>query len=185
MCVVSGPVIQLIGGSYFNFLRPAESEFFIEDIAHSLSMLCRFTGHTTHFYSVAQHSVGVSDIIPYPLAMYGLLHEVAEAFLNDISTPLKALLPEYVALEHSIETAVLDRFGIPRSYYTPHKLPSVRLADLTMLATEKRDLLPMSDHEWGVLDGIKPLFPTIVPLSPPDAKKAFLDRFYYLLGRAA
>lgn len=203
---VSGPIIQLIGGSYFNFLHPEESEFFIEDIAHSLSQQCRFTGHTTSFYSIAQHSVGVSRIVPYPLAMYGLLHDAVEFVVGDMSSPLKSILPGYQDIESTCERVILDRFGIPREYYTPHKLPSVRIADLTMLATERRDLLPhhsglmtLTDTEteekyeewakpacpWGVLDGIQPLFPTIIPLAPADAKQAFLSRFHYLLGRAA
>lgn len=160
--------------SYFNFDDPASSDFTIEDIAHALSHICRFTGHTRAFYSVAQHSVMVSHLVPPQLALQGLLHDAAEAFIGDVTTPLKRMLPDYKAIEKRVEVAVLARFGLPAELD-----PRVKLADLTMLATEKRDLMPaaIDPTGWHILEGIAPLPGRIEPWSSFEAYEQFLGLF--------
>jgi 5'-deoxynucleotidase YfbR-like HD superfamily hydrolase len=81
--------IQTYSGIKMHPLSPTEEEISIEDIAHALSNLCRFTGHCNKFYSVAQHSVLVSVYSPRDYAMWGLLHDASEAYLNDIARPIK------------------------------------------------------------------------------------------------
>lgn len=164
--------IQLRSGFYFDLTSPESSVFSVDDIAHGLSHLCRFTGHTRTFYSVAQHSVLVSMIVPPALAMLGLMHDAAEAIVGDVAQPLKALLPEYKAIEQRVERAVLQRLGLP--HVMP---PEIKTADLRMLATERRDLLPSCNFCWSILDGIEPVAQRIKPWPPERARRLFLARY--------
>ncbi len=176
---IVGPTILLHGGTYFDFLDPENSEFTIDDIAHALSMLCRFNGQCGRFYSIAEHSVYVSRFVPPELAFAGLMHDAAEAFIGDVSRPLKDLLPEYRAIERHVEAAVLGRFGLPATMH-----PAVKEIDIAMLATEQRQLMRNRD-DWDYTRGRKPLPVTIAGWSPEEAKDAFLARFSDLSGRAA
>ena len=171
------PDILTTEGTYFNFCYPEENQYSVESIAHALSHVCRFAGHTREFYSVAQHSVMVSYIVPPEHALAGLLHDAAEAFVGDVARPLKELLLEYKRIERAVETAVLKRFGIT------HIPDCVKRADLVMLATEQRDLMPHHDDEWSLIIGVTPLAMEIIPLPPAQAKAAFLERFIELTER--
>lgn len=162
-------------GSYFNFLSPYTCDIDIESIAHALSHICRFTGHTRQFYSVAQHSVMVSLIVPPELAFAGLLHDAAEAYIGDVSKPLKTILPDYAAIESNVEKAIFTYFEIGEDAYHD----DVKRADMIMLLTEMRDLMPAADDRWHI-DGIKPRAEKLVPLDAYSAKRMFLQRFNHL-----
>jgi uncharacterized protein len=106
-----GPTIRLHSGALFDFLNPEASKFTIEDIAHGLSNICRYAGQCSRFYSVAEHSVYVSETakgFEYP----ALMHDAAEAFLGDVSGPLKRLVPEFKKIEIEIERVIFSRFGL-------------------------------------------------------------------------
>ncbi len=171
---------QTLAGIRFDFLMPGASVFTTTDIAHALSHICRFTGHTRDFYSVAQHSVLVSTIVPPAFALAGLLHDASRAFIGDLARPLKQLLPEYQAVERHVQSAVFERFGLPATVPA-----AVQDADLVMLATERRDLLQSSEGwEWTSIADIEPLPWRIRPEPPLVARRQFLDRYRELIGVA-
>ncbi len=173
---IVGPTILLFSGSYFDMLDPENSDFSITDIAKGLSNVCRFAGQCLNFYSVAEHSVHVSRIVPPEFAFEGLLHDAAEAFIGDVSKPLKDLLPDYRAIEKRVETAVLARFGL--SYPLD---PSVKEADIIMLATEQQQLMRNRD-DWNYTRGRTPLEVKIQGLQPFDAFNLFMARYHELAG---
>lgn len=140
---IVGPTILTVSGAYFDFENPEQSAFGIADVAHALAHLCRFTGHVRRFYSVAEHSYHCSYLVPPEDALAALLHDAAEAFLGDVSRPLKSLLPGYRALEDRIEPVVLARFGLP-----PVLPPSVKAADKAMLLVEQRQAMGDAGRPW-------------------------------------
>ncbi len=144
------------------------------DIAHALSHLCRWTGHTRTFYSVAQHSVLVADRVwvrtgAPALALAGLLHDAAEAYLGDLASPVKhsAIAAGFRKLEHRVQTVIAARFGLPR------ELPLiVHEADGELLATEARDLMPSTLE----LPHLPPaLAPRITPWGSVKAEREMLE----------
>ena len=169
--------ILTFSGHDFDLLDPEASVWSIIDIAHGLSNLCRFGGHNSTFYSVAQHSVVMSRHVPERLALAALFHDAAEAFVGDMPSPLKALLEDYRAIEARTQAAILRRLGLPQDLP-----PEIKEADRVLLATERRDLLPPGASTWPVLTGVEPLVERIVPLAPPQARAAFLARAVELLG---
>ena len=141
-------------------------------------MLCRFTGHVRRFYSVAQHSVLVSKIVPPEHAYAALMHEVAESVMNDISSPLKQLLSEYKELEHLVEHWASRAFGFDYPFH-----PCIKEADHIVLVTERRDLMPPGaedDEEWSWAKDIKPIKRRIWPMPATIAKWMFLYRYWQL-----
>lgn len=169
---IVGPTILLQSGNYFDMLDPESSEFTIYDIAHGLSNACRFAGQCAYFYSVAQHSVAVSQVVPPEYAYAALMHDAAEAFIGDVTKPLKDLLPEYRAIEARVEAAIFARFNVP----TPLD-PIVKHADVQMLATEQRHLMKNLD-DWDYTRGHAPLDIEIPSMSPIVARMAFIDRYH-------
>lgn len=167
-------------GRYFSFADPGAHDYQISDIIWGLSHLCRFTGHFKKFYSVAQHSVIVSYMVPPQDAYEGLMHDASEAYLGDVSSPLKAMLPDYKVIEHRTEEAIAKAFGL--RYPFPD---SVKLADMRVLSTEKRDgmqVQPEDEHYWPRYEPYPPSVLKIKPVSPAAARKMFQQRFNELRG---
>jgi hypothetical protein len=159
-------------GKRFSYENPQPESITIQDIARALSRESRFNGHTGEFYSVAQHSVHASKLVPLEVQLEALLHDASEAYLKDLPSPLKRLLPDYQMIERRVDAVIRAKFELPFD-----KSPAVKIADRIMLATERRDLMPPVDDCWPCLEGIAPLPVTIQPWSSSEAEEKLLDRF--------
>lgn len=166
-----GPTIMLHSGAWLDLSSPATSDFSIEDIAHGLAHLCRYAGQCSDFYSVAEHSLLVYNMVPEQ-GLSALLHDAAEAFLGDITRPLKQMLPDYRRIEQEVQSAILERFGLPLV-----SDPSIKQADLRVLAAEQQQIMPSGTDAWAQSAGIAPAPVVVRHLSPAAAKREFLIRF--------
>lgn len=170
-------------GRYVSLTDTVAHTIDISDIAHALSQLSRFGGHTRTFYSVAQHSVLVSHIVPPQYRLHALLHDAAEAYFGDMVQPLKYLpgCGAYRDHESLMQARIFDRFGLGMQQEDACR-DSIRMADLVMLATERRDLMAPDSTPWPILKDIAPRPSVIRPLMPVAAEAAFLRRFKELTG---
>ena len=170
----NGESISTFSGREFWPFSPRPEEIHIEDIAHALAMQCRFGGHCRTFYSVAQHSVLVSQACHSADAFWGLLHDAAEAYLVDVPTPIKRhnAMSLYRQTEKLVQEAICARFSLRRI-----EPKNVARADKIVFATEARDLLPAAISSVNKLSELKPLNSVIEPWDPVEAEAQFLKRF--------
>lgn len=161
--------MQTYSGKLIDLAKFTALDVRLVDISHALSLLNRFTGHSTSPYSVAQHSVAVSRMLPDDMALWGLLHDGSEAYLGDVATPLKTLLPCYREIEERVQRAIARAFGL--RWPMPQQ---VKDADRCALASEKEALFSVS-HDWGLGD-CQPVA-IGVPLPWYEAKQQFESRF--------
>jgi 5'-deoxynucleotidase YfbR-like HD superfamily hydrolase len=189
--------MQTVGGRKFVPDAPDPASIDIEDIAHALSLVCRFGGHTRELYSVAQHSVLVCDAVSdlggtLEEIRYALLHDASEAYIGDVVWPLKQSerMRGYKVIEDRVMKAILERFGI-----VGDEPPIVKRADLILLSTEKRDLMRERDGvnrqvnaleanaardrlgKWHS-DGFEPLRTIISPWPSKQAHATFMNRYW-------
>lgn len=172
--------IQTNSGIHFNPLNPRLEDINIKDIAHALSNICRFCGHSKVFYSVAEHSTIVSEFLPTELKLVGLLHDASEAYITDIPAPLKPFLSNYEEIEERLSLKIYERFGIKETFL--ENRDRIREMDERVLASEKKILMDI-DLDWGYISTLEPLSCiSMVPLSPATAEKLFLDFFNFYVG---
>ena len=155
-------------GGYVNLVYPEPDSIHIEDIAHALALINRYTGHSPFPYSVAQHSVLCSLVAPTGLEFQTLMHDAQEAYVGDMSSPLKQLLPEYQVIEWKLEEVLRKKFGLPIKLD-----PRVKEVDTRMLVTEAK---AMGFKWWNEFD-VEPYVLAIEPWTWRQAKAKFLDRF--------
>lgn len=174
-----GDWIQVYSGqqAYPMDLRP--SEIHIEDIAHSLSMQCRYTGHCLNFYSVAEHSVLMarhfikSGMREY--ALPALLHDATEAFLTDVPRPVKPFLRGYKEAEQRAWLAIAERFGLE-----PTLSAHVHDADARILVDERAQNMAPSVVPWSNMPN-EGLGVTLRYWTPRTAKEEFLATYWDLI----
>lgn len=169
--------IDTFSGRKIYVLNPDPNEIVIEDIAHALSLITRFGGHTTRFYSVAQHSIYVSQICESRDALWGLLHDATEAYIGDIPKPIKALheMESFKKAEDNLQKVIMQKFQLDTG-----RPPNVKTADIRMLMAEKLQLMTNSDLKLDKFPGISPAEIKIEDLSSSTVEQSFLKRFYEL-----
>ena len=172
--VAMSPSIRTVSDRLINILWPEAAVVDINDIAHSLSLQCRYNGHVSEHYNVAHHSVIVSQHCPKEDALWGLLHDASEAYLGDVNSPLKSVLGMYKVIEKRHMNAICKAFGLPAE-----EPKGVWVADKEVYLAEERDLR----NRTVVREGLVAYPSRIVPLSSGVSKAAFLARFDQLMSR--
>lgn len=170
-----GDWMQTFTGRRFYPQDPVAADLNTADIAHALSLLCRYGGHVTEFYSVAEHCVLMSRFVESVAgkgaALYALLHDATEAYVVDVPRPVKRYLADYAVIEGRVWEALVEKFGLP----TPAIPAIVHEADNRILANEKARLLPRSEN-WPMLAGLEPLPVYVAAWKPERAEREYLWR---------
>jgi 5'-deoxynucleotidase YfbR-like HD superfamily hydrolase len=179
-----GPYLQTVSGRWVNPFDPDPEQLDAGDIARALANQCRFGGHCRSFYSVAQHSVIVSELVERrggdaEDAFAALMHDATEAYLGDMPHPLKHRSPlgaAFRAAEEHLERALRERFRIKAG------VAEIKRADRALLATERLAFSADSWH-WPELEGVEPLELELTAWSPDEAADAFARRYAELDAR--
>jgi len=173
--------MSLHSGDFFSLSDISANNFSIEDIAYGLSGVCRFNGHVKNYmhYSVAQHSVIVSQNVPREFALAALMHDSSEAFICDVPSPLKRRLSQYSDIEGSVTDAIFAKYGI--GIAANHS--EIVTSDMRALVTEVRDVLSEGQKKYFDKYGnFEPFRDTIEPISRREAAYMFMKRFQEITG---
>lgn len=163
--------LQTFTGKRFYPLNPIIDDINIEDIAHALSLLCRFGGHVDRFYSVAEHCVLLAEWVNKENALAALLHDATEAYVVDMPRPIKYLLSEYREIELRAWYAITNKFNVELT------LPDqVKEGDNRILLNECNTLMSKRER-WSIDDLATPLPIKIQGWSPLRAEKEYLNKF--------
>lgn len=170
--------MQTYSGRQFFPAAPKMEDIVVEDIAHALAHQNRWAGHTRHPFSVGQHSVLCSRLVPATDALWALLHDASEAYLVDVPRLIKRLpaMTMYRVMEAVLQKNIYLKFGLAGD-----EPESVKTADLLMMVAEAQDLLPTLHAGWPEAircgTAARPDFRITECWSAPRAKSEFLKRF--------
>lgn len=182
---------ELVGGHRYVFGRDNHLSLTVQQLAHALSQINRYTGHTRKPYSVAQHCVHCSEYLDFDAgwAMAALLHDAPEIIIGDLSSPLKWHLGQRWMAPVRAEEAramrcIAHALGVPRfAELSPIVQAAVKQADLVAMMTEKRDLLDPSCQWSDYSEWPAPHPARIEPSAAPEAARLFVRRFKTLKRR--
>ena len=186
------PYITTCSGVHFHPLNPKKDEIRIRDIAHALSLICRASGHVKRFYSVGEHSIAcykeaIARGYSYRIQAGCLLHDASEAYLQDIPTPVKADLFDYIKIEDAVQNAIWHKYYTKP--LTAEERACVSEIDRDMLAYEFRKLMPeelKGNYDQLLTDPIDeddysdPRFS--INVDPKDVENEFLAIFDLISG---
>jgi hypothetical protein len=166
-----GDWMQTFTGRAFYPLAPEVGGVDPADIAHALSLLCRYGGHVRRFYSVAEHCVLMSEAVGPGNALWALLHDATEAYMGDMIRPLKLAMPAYREAEDRLMAVICDRFGLD------HTCPAeVKAADNRILRNERDALMAPSPLPWNSIENVPRLGVNVEGWSPRKAERRYLAR---------
>lgn len=171
--------IETYQSNQFDYENIEANHIEIEDIAHSLSLNCRFNGHCDRHYSVAEHSIYVSKLVRPEWALAGLLHDATETYMPDVNKPLKlfwGLNFDIKAFEDKIMDHIYNYLGIQHNEEI-HK--EIKTYDLAVLREEGNALFKRRNL-WRFPDNIPHVAIEIETLSGPEAEYRFLERYFKL-----
>lgn len=165
-----GDWIQTATGRQFWPIDPRPEDIDLYDIAHALARLCRYGGHCTQFYSVAEHSVLLASKVAPENRLWALLHDASEAYLVDVPRPLKPFLAGYREAEDRIMRAVCDHFGLVG------EMPDeVKALDTRILTDERQQNMVAAPQPWST--DAEPIGVTVCCWEPHIAQREWLSAF--------
>lgn len=167
----TGDWVQTYTGRGFYPLDPRVEDIDPIDIAHALSLLCRYGGHVSRFYSVAEHCVLMSQAVSPENALWALLHDATEAYVGDVVRPLKQMLPDYIEIEKDLMAVICRKYGL-----TLDMPEEVYAADTRILLDEKKVLMTGEFLPWDALQGMEPLSVFVNGWDPKTAEQEYLNR---------
>jgi len=170
-------MIELHSGKFVDPLNLRPEDVDIHDIAWALSQQCRYSGHTEFHYSVAQHSVLVSRLLPRAFKLDGLMHDASEAYLQDVARPLKQdpyFGKAYRGAEARVQRVIVEVYGL-----TWPEPPEVKLMDTRILHPERATLLPNAIvGRWDpTIEATPAVDVRIERWTPERARREFLLRY--------
>lgn len=129
-------------------LDPKFEEIKTQDIGHALSLICRGNGHVKYFYSVAQHSIYCAKEAKnrgYSLRVQlaCLLHDASEAYISDITRPVKKQLNEYIKIEDTLQNSIYSSYGL--NDLSKDELLLIKKVDDAMLKYEMKELMNFNE----------------------------------------
>lgn len=176
---IDSPWITTYSGKQFFIMRATVDDICIEDIAHGLSNICRYVGQCQPFYSVAEHSCRMVELVKWAknwedadelnnALLLALLHDAAEAYIGDISSGLKHLFPELMGVEDRILCVILNKYHVLTD-------PLIKELDVQIRVTEVMNLLPNGHAGWNFAEPEH--FEVIHPWLPAEAESMFLGMY--------
>lgn len=169
----------------FYAIDPKKEEVNLLDIAHGLSLICRYAGQTKHFYSVAQHCLNVCNDLKQlgygeEIQLIGLLHDASEVYISDLPSPFKKAIPEYKVFEDAIEKAIYQRFDLDFPSENVHKI--IKHSDNTVLYNEAKVLMNNIDN-WTSKYNYKEIKIDVDFRNMSDVENEYLEKANYLIKK--
>lgn len=162
-------------------LQMKVEDIHILDIAHALSNMCRYNGHVSTFYSVAEHCALLADSKFPGDPRWKLMHDASEAYMPDVVYPLKELIPGFVEAEDKLLDVIAEAFELPP--YTGEVKEQVKIGDKAILYWEGKLLMARASGTCWT-DGPEPeVKVTVLGLSPREAEIYFVKMFRRLFRR--
>lgn len=160
--------IRTYSKAVIDLINPLSAQICIRDIAVGLSSIRRWNGQIRNPLTVAEHSIFVAEQLPDKFKIFGLMHDSAEAYLGDVSSKLKAFLPDYKKIEKNMTKVIFEKYGLVV------EVPADIEAMVKVVDTKSLEL------EWG--GHIKSRYMNISPSGLADIFVGLFNTYQALAG---